>query len=136
MAENRSRFFKALLFLNIVFEHYFFLLFLLSQKWKYHGKPQKITFGYPRPQNGLVQDILDLWKCSRQKILNSAGLLVDANPIGTSYLAKFQKRAVTNLKNYLTKNDENLWKPNERFHSKRANISDRYNDWKFVAIFG
>ena len=24
----------------------------------------------------------------------------------------------------------------ERFHSKRANISARYNDWKFVAIFG
>ena len=31
--------------------------------------------------------------------------------IGTSYLAKFQKRAVTNLKNYSTKNDENLRKP-------------------------
>ena len=24
----------------------------------------------------------------------------------------------------------------ERFHGKRANISARYNDWKFVAIFG
>ena len=24
----------------------------------------------------------------------------------------------------------------ERFHNKRANISARYNDWKFVAIFG
>ena len=24
----------------------------------------------------------------------------------------------------------------ERFHSKRANISARYNDWKFVAISG
>ena len=24
----------------------------------------------------------------------------------------------------------------ERFHRKRANISARYNDWKFVAIFG
>ena len=33
--------------------------------------------------------------------------------IGTSYLAKFQKRAVTILKNYLTKNDENLRKPKE-----------------------
>ena len=32
-------------------------------------------------------------------------------PIGTSYLAKFQKRAVKNLKNYSTKNDENLRKP-------------------------
>ena len=31
--------------------------------------------------------------------------------IGTSYLAQFQKRAVTNLKNYWTKNDENLRKP-------------------------
>ena len=31
--------------------------------------------------------------------------------IGTSYLPKFQKRAVTNLKNYSTKNDENLRKP-------------------------
>ena len=31
--------------------------------------------------------------------------------IGTSYLPKFQKRAVTNPKNYLTKNDENLQKP-------------------------
>ena len=28
-----------------------------------------------------------------------------------SYLAKFPKRAVTNLKNYSTKNDENLRKP-------------------------
>ena len=25
---------------------------------------------------------------------------------------------------------------NERFHSKRANDSTRYNDWEFVAIFG
>ena len=33
--------------------------------------------------------------------------------IGTSYLPKFQKRAVTNLKNYSTKNDENLRKPKE-----------------------
>ena len=33
------------------------------------------------------------------------------SPIGTSYLPKFQKRAVTNLKNYLTKSDENLRKP-------------------------
>ena len=24
----------------------------------------------------------------------------------------------------------------ERFHSKRANISDRDNDWNFVSIFG
>ena len=24
----------------------------------------------------------------------------------------------------------------ERFNSKRANISARYNDWKFVANFG
>ena len=24
----------------------------------------------------------------------------------------------------------------ERFHIKRENISARYNDWKFVAIFG
>ena len=63
--------------------------------------------------------------------------------IGTSYLPKFQKRAVTNLKNYSTKNDENLRKPSERnsnhqerFHSKKANTSARYNDWKFVAIFG
>ena len=35
---------------------------------------------------------------------------------------------------------ENLKKGNsnqyERFQSKRANISARYNDWKFVAIFG
>ena len=31
--------------------------------------------------------------------------------IGTSYLAKFQKRAVTHLKNYSTKNDGNLRKP-------------------------
>ena len=35
---------------------------------------------------------------------------------------------------------ENLKKGNsnhhERFHSKRGNISARYNDWKFVAIFG
>ena len=31
--------------------------------------------------------------------------------IGTSYLGKLQKRAVTNLKNYSTKNDENLQKP-------------------------
>ena len=31
--------------------------------------------------------------------------------IGTSYLPKFKKRAVTNLKNYFTKNDENLRKP-------------------------
>ena len=35
---------------------------------------------------------------------------------------------------------ENLKKGNsnihERFHSKRANISARINDWKFVAIFG
>ena len=30
--------------------------------------------------------------------------------IGNSYLAKFQKRAVPNLKNYSTKNDENLQK--------------------------
>ena len=28
--------------------------------------------------------------------------------IGTSYLAQFQKRAVTILKNYSTKNDKNL----------------------------
>ena len=68
---------------------------------------------------------------------------VKKNSIGTSYLAKFQKRAVTNLKNYSTKNDENLRKclkegnsnHHERFHSKRANISARYNDWKFAAIF-
>ena len=33
--------------------------------------------------------------------------------IGTSYLPKFQKRAVTNLKNYSTKKDENLRKPKE-----------------------
>ena len=32
------------------------------------------------------------------------------SPIGTSYLVKFQKRAVTNLKNYLTKNYEKLRK--------------------------
>ena len=31
--------------------------------------------------------------------------------IGTFYLAKFKKRAVTNLKNYSTKNYENLLKP-------------------------
>ena len=31
--------------------------------------------------------------------------------IGTSYLPKFQKRAVTNIKKYLTKNGENLRKP-------------------------
>ena len=31
--------------------------------------------------------------------------------IGTSYPPKFQKRAVTNLKNYSTKNDEKLRKP-------------------------
>ena len=31
--------------------------------------------------------------------------------IGTSYLVQFQKRAVTNLKNYSTKNNENLEKP-------------------------
>ena len=35
---------------------------------------------------------------------------------------------------------ENLKKGNrnhhERFYSKRAKISARYNDWKFVAIFG
>ena len=31
--------------------------------------------------------------------------------IRTSYLAKFQERAITNLKNYSTKNDENLRKP-------------------------
>ena len=35
---------------------------------------------------------------------------------------------------------ENLKKGNknhhERFHSKIANISARFNDWKFVAIFG
>ena len=35
---------------------------------------------------------------------------------------------------------ENLKEDNnnhpERFHSKGANISARYNDWKFVAIFG
>ena len=31
--------------------------------------------------------------------------------IGTSYLAQFPKRAVTNLKNYSTKNYENLQKP-------------------------
>ena len=52
--------------------------------------------------------------------------------IGTSYLAQFQKRAVTNLKNYSTKNYENLQKPkagqcnsnhHEKSHSKRANIS-------------
>ena len=24
----------------------------------------------------------------------------------------------------------------ERFHTKIANISTRYNDWKFVAVFG
>ena len=35
------------------------------------------------------------------------------NAIGTSYLAQFQKRAVTDLKNYSTKNDENLQKPKE-----------------------
>ena len=33
--------------------------------------------------------------------------------IGTSYLPKFQKRAVTNLRNYSTKNDENSRKPKE-----------------------
>ena len=31
--------------------------------------------------------------------------------VGTSYLPQFQKRAVTNLKNYSTKNNENLRKP-------------------------
>ena len=31
--------------------------------------------------------------------------------IGTSYLTKFQKRSVRNLKNYSTNNDENLRKP-------------------------
>ena len=31
--------------------------------------------------------------------------------IGTSYLPQFQKRDVTNLKNYSTKNNENLRKP-------------------------
>ena len=31
--------------------------------------------------------------------------------IGTSYHPKFQKRAATNLKNYSTKNTENLGKP-------------------------
>ena len=33
--------------------------------------------------------------------------------IGTSYLPRFSKRAVKNLKNYLTKNDEKLRKPEE-----------------------
>ena len=47
--------------------------------------------------------------------------------IGTSYLAQFQKRAVTNLKNYLTKNYENLRKPKEgqKQPFARANISAR-----------
>ena len=32
---------------------------------------------------------------------------------------------------------ENLKKGNSNHHkSKKANISARYNDWKFVAIFG
>ena len=35
---------------------------------------------------------------------------------------------------------ENLKEANrnhhERYHSKRANISARNNDWKFVAVFG
>ena len=31
--------------------------------------------------------------------------------LGTSYNPKFQKRAITNLKNYSMKNDENLRKP-------------------------
>ena len=33
--------------------------------------------------------------------------------IGTSYLPQFQKRSVTNLKNYSTENDENFRKPKE-----------------------
>ena len=54
-----------------------------------------------------------------------------------SYLVQFQKRAVTNLKKYLTKSNENLRKPKAgQFHSKRANISARKIDWKCVAIFG
>ena len=40
-----------------------------------------------------------------------AKLLKNRHNIGTSYLAKFQKRAVTNLKNYSTKINENVRKP-------------------------
>ena len=64
--------------------------------------------------------------------------------IGTSYLAKLQKKELSQIsrstRQKMIKNCENLKKSNsnhhERFHSKRSNISSRYNDWTFVAIFG
>ena len=63
--------------------------------------------------------------------------------IGNSYLAHFQKRAARNLKNTrqkMMKICKNLKQGNsnhhERFHNKRANISARYNDWKFEAFYG
>ena len=57
-------------------------------------------------------------------------------PIGTSYLHKFQKElsqiSGTPRRNIM-KNCENLKEGNSNHH-ERANISARYNDWKFVAI--
>ena len=54
--------------------------------------------------------------------------------MGTSYLAQFQTRAVTNLKNYSTKMIK-ICENHERFHGKRENISATKNYLKFVAIF-
>ena len=56
--------------------------------------------------------------------------------IGTSYLAKFQKRAVTNLNNYSTKNDENLAFMKDFTAKEQIFLLDTYNDCKFVSIFG
>ena len=45
--------------------------------------------------------------------------------IGTSYLTKFQKRSVRNLKNYSTNNDENLRKPEEEQKQPSRKISQQ-----------
>ena len=63
--------------------------------------------------------------------------------IGTSYLAKLQKKELSQIsrstRQKMIKNCENLRQGNsshhERFHGKRANSSATKNDLKFVAIF-
>ena len=63
--------------------------------------------------------------------------------IGTSYLPQFQKelsQISKTTRRKIRKICKNLKEGNsnhhERFYRKIANISSRYNDWKFVAIFG
>ena len=50
-----------------------------------------------------------------------------------SQISKTTGRKIMKICKNLKKGNSNH---HERFHRKRANISARYNDWKFVAIFG